>query len=72
MHKVFCYITIYLQGSTKITLGIDCWSAITWWSRRFGNNFGRREVANILVADIFVQGPQFHFKDPPCCKKGAT
>ena len=52
MHKVFCYITIYLQGCTKITLGTDCWSAITWWSGRFENSFGRREVANILVADI--------------------
>ena len=52
MHKVFCYITIYLQGCTKITLGIDCLSAITWWIVRFGNNFGRREVANILFADI--------------------
>ena len=26
-------------------------------------------MANILVADIFVQGPQFHFKDPHVAKK---
>jgi len=37
MHKVFCCITIYLQGCTEITLGIECWSSVIWWSGRFEN-----------------------------------